>query len=144
MIDLGGLLGAEAGRVRERLGDPTVERRVGNGRWLVYAGEGVEVRLRTAQAAGDEGDERVRSWTANFDPAPPSLAAACSALGIEPDPPRPGDARAEPEDASGAAPRGLRRGLTDPRTGRIDSLTARTVGRRIRSVTAFDEAPEWR
>lgn len=106
----------------------------------MYALPGAKLRIRIGPVPGR--GTRVRSWTVNFERGQPTLEDACSALGIRPDPPHPADAR--PAGGPNGRESLLRRGYTDPRSGRIDSLTARTRGGAVVSVTAFDEPPEWR
>lgn len=107
---------------------------------MVYALPGARLRIRIGPIPGR--GARVRSWTVTFERGHPSLEAACSALGIRPDPAHPADGRParSPEGTAGF----LRRGYTDRRSGRVDSLTARMKGGAVVSVTAFDEPPEWR
>jgi len=125
--------------VRERLGEPAVVRGVGRERWLVYALDDLSLRLRL-----ETGSEAavVRSWTVTFRPGQPSFEGACEAVGVRPSPGDDLDGTGRRRGASG--PGMIRRRLPDASTARIHSLTARTRAGRIRSLTAFDEPPDWR
>ncbi len=102
---------------------------------MVYEGGDWSLRIRLRPGAGG-GLERVRSWTGSFEPGFESLSSACRALGIRPASPAPEDYLDEPTVQ--------RRALPDPRSGAQHTLTARWRGGRLRSLTAFDEPPDWR
>lgn len=138
-LELAGLLGEPEEVVRGRLGEPAVARSVGLERWLVYERAGTSLRLRLAPVQGSV--PVARSWTAAFEPGHISLDAACRAVGVTP---APGDA--PDDDSASERPGGgmLRRPLHDSSAARIHSLTAHTRGGRVRSLTAFDEPPDWR
>ena len=130
ILDLNGLLEETAEAASERLGIAGVDRVLGEDRWMVFEGRGWSLRLR-ARPKRIGGPARVRSWTVTFDPGFPSLEAACGALALPPPPP-----------TAGRGPTRLR--LPDACSGRTHSLTAVERGGLIRSVTAFDEPPDWR
>lgn len=141
-LDLADLLGASEEAVRDRLGEPTAATRLGPEHWLVY--ERGELSLRVRLETLDPSRVLVRSWTVTFGPGHASFEAACDAVGVTP---AAADARDEhdagpPVDASG--PRLIRRPLPDTAGPRVHSLTAHARAGRIRSLTAFDEAPDWR
>jgi len=101
---------------------------------MVYEGDFGSLRVRVTPL-GTGGEPCVRSWTLAFrPPAPTTLEAACKALGI-----RPADEVAPPPRSSTL----LRRPLPNLATGEIHSLTAVRREGAIRSVTAFDEPPDW-
>lgn len=126
--------------VRTRLGEPTVARRVGHDRWLVYARDPVSLRLRLE--ALDREVPFVRSWTVTFGAGRDSFEGACEAVGVTPAPGDGLDAGLPPAPPS--APGTIRRPLPDEATSRVHSLTAHARAGRIRSLTAFDEPPDWR
>lgn len=134
-LDLDGLLGAREEAVRDRLGEPAVDRRVGHERWLVYERADLTIRLRLESVAAVRA--LVRSWTVTFAPARDSLEDACDAVGVTP-------AAGDSLDALPSAAGMIRRPLPDAATGGVHSLTARARAGRVRSLTAFDEPPDWR
>lgn len=138
-LDLAGLLGAPEEAVRDRLGEPTAARRVGRERWLVYERNELSLRLRLETL--DPSRVLVRSWTATFGPGHASFEAACAAVGVTP---APADAPDAGPPARDSGPRLIRRPLPDAETSRVHSLTAHARAGRIRSLTAFDEPPDWR
>lgn len=123
-----GLLGETAESALERFGTAEVDRALGEDRWMVFEGAGWSLRLR-ARPERFGAHAVVRSWTVSFDRGFESLADALAALGL-------------PEIGTGADPGSLRLPLTDAR-GRVHSLTADERAGRVRSITAFDEPPEW-
>lgn len=129
ILDLNGLLEETAEAASERFGIADVDRVLGEDRWMVFVGRGWSLRLR-ARPKRNGGPARVRSWTVTFDPGLPSLEAACSALALPP-----------PAPTIGRGPIRLR--LPTVRSGRSHSLTAVERDGLIRSVTAFDEPPDW-
>lgn len=135
-LDLDGLLGVREEAVRDRLGEPAVDRRIGPERWLVYERADLTLQLRL-EGGVVAAPSLVRSWTVTFATARDSLEDACDAVGVTP-------AAGDSLDAFPAAPGMLRRPLPDAATGRVYSLTARARAGRIRSLTAFDEPPDWR
>lgn len=138
-LDLAGLLGEPEEAVRARLGEPAVVRSVGVERWLVYERDDTSLRLRLAPM--HDSAPIVRAWTATFGPGHASFEAACAAVGVTPPP---GDAL---DDDPGSRESGgglIRRPLHDRTAPRTHSLTARTRGGRVRSITVFDEPPDWR
>ena len=130
---LDGLLGAPAQAVRERLGPPRVDRRLGRDRWLVVERPGVRIRIRTR--AGEGGEERVASWSVAFSEGRHTLREAAEPLGLWP-------ACAPDQNAASAGPL-LRRPLPSPDGDAVHSLTARVRGGRIDRLAGFDEPPEW-
>ena len=131
-LDLGGLIGETAAAATERLGRPAADRATGEDRWMLFEREGWTVRLRLSPVGGGA---RVRSWTARHDRGFSTLEDACRALSLSPAPAREGDLPAEP--------RLLRRALPAPGGGTVHSLTAGVRAGLIRSLTAFDEPPDW-
>ncbi|WP_420446981.1 hypothetical protein [Candidatus Palauibacter sp.] len=129
--DVRGLLGAPLEIAFERYGRAGADRVAGLDRWLRFEGPGWSLRLR-ARPGGDGGPARVRSWTAAFARGFDTMADAQRALGL-PTPKRP---------AATAASGDLRRPLRDE-AGRVHSLTAVLRAGRIRSVSGFDEPPDW-
>lgn len=94
---------------------------------MIFEGAGWSLRLRGSRdSAGDLW--LVRSWTVTLEEGPPTLDAACAVLGLS----------VEEVDAHG-----LRLPLLCPRSGVVHSLTATRRAGRIRSVTGFDEPPDW-
>jgi hypothetical protein len=133
MPDLGGILGEKVDRAIARLGPPAADRSVGGGRWLVFETLPGTLRARAA-AASPRGDARIESWTLSFGAPFADIDRTAAALGLDPEPPTPEDL-----DVDGPlARRGLRTGDT------LASLTAAGAPGAFRSLTAFDEAPDWR
>jgi hypothetical protein len=132
--NLGGLIGCSPAEVADRLGPPTMERRVGGDVWLRFAAEGVSLRVRCEAEAGG-GEPTVASWTATFEAGRASLRAAAEALGLWPD--------VAPDcEARGRGPL-IRRPLEDPAGGCRHSMTAAVRRGVIVQVTVFDEEPDW-
>ena len=125
-FDVRDLLGARAEAALERFGQPVADRRAGRDRWLVFEGPGGSLRLR-ARPRRPGASARIRSWTATFRHGFDTLADALRALGLEEPAPPPGVLRLPLRDAA----------------GRVHSLTASTRDGRVRSVSGFDEPPEW-
>jgi len=153
---LAGLLESTVEVATARFGPATTERVLGQDRWVMYRGSGWSLRVRARQSSPGV-PARVRSWTVAFEEGYESLADACEALGLRPVilGPRPPDvssaepcSSAEPRSSaqlpSGAEPPTLLRcALRDDRSSRVHSLTASRGPGGIRSVTAFDEPPDW-
>lgn len=132
-LPLDGLLRSEVGAVRQRLGEPRVDRRVGADRWLLLERPGVRVRIRARDDGG--GEERVASWTATFAEGRGSLREATERLGLWP--------RCAPDARASEAGPLLRRPLPEDDGSAVHTLTARVRAGRIVQVTAFDEPPDW-
>lgn len=132
--NLAGLIEGSPAEVADRLGPPTMERRVGGDVWLRFEGEGVSLRVRCA-AEADGGEPTVASWTATFESGRAHLRAAAEALGLWPDVAPDCEARGR-----GAL---IRRPLEDPAEGRRHSMTATVRRGAIVQVTVFDEPPDW-
>lgn len=133
MPDLGGILGETVERVIARLGPPATDRSVGGERWLVFETPIGPLRARATAGPGER-EARLNSWTLSFDAPFADIDRAAGALGLDPEPPTREDLAVE-----GAL---ARRGL--PIGGTLASLTAAGAPGAFRSLTAFDEAPDWR
>lgn len=126
---LAGLVGEPAAAARARLGPPAAERPADPGRWMVWEGDGWELRVRTRPGG-------VASWTLTWSRGRTSLREAVEPLGLWP--------AAGPDAAADEMERPLaRRGLEGP-SGRVDrSLTATVRSGGFVRVAVFDEPPEW-
>ncbi|MDX1394835.1 MAG: hypothetical protein R3195_10600 [Gemmatimonadota bacterium] len=129
--DLGSVLGMGDHDVRLRLGDPVSDRLVAGVRWLVYAADGWRLRLRLSGAP--RSDCRVRSLTLDLDDGGRSLEELLGRLGLE---------TAGPIEPVPRSEGRMLRCEVAARSGPA-SLTARVSGGSIRSVTVFDEPPDW-
>lgn len=126
--DVSELLGAEIDEVFTRFGPALVDRTAGADRWLRFEHPNWTLRLR-ARSDSVGGHVLVRSWTASFGEGFNTVLDALCALGL---PPPRSPTRADD----------LRQPLRD-RSGRVNSLTTSVQGGRIRSVSGFDEPPDW-
>lgn len=133
-LPLRGMVGRTAESAKELLGEPSAERRIGADRWLVYRYPTLIVRLRCRRAPGCE-EDRVASWTATFGTARTSLREAAGPLGLWP--------ACAPDARAGARDGLLRRALADPAAAMPRSLTASVRQGSIRTISVFDEPPEW-
>jgi hypothetical protein len=131
--DCTGLIHLSETDLRSRLGPPVERRELGSDVWIVYAADGLGLRLRCERTA--DGEARVASWTATFDPGFERLEDAARAVGLWP-------AAAPDMTASDAAPM-IRRVLTCPATGEVFSLTGGVRYGRFVQLSVFDEAPDW-
>ena len=129
--DLGQMLGMGGEDVRSRLGAPDAERTVDGETWLIYRGDGWRLRLRLSSSA--DAAPTVRSWTCEWSPGAPDLASAARSVGVALE----GTADSPPESNGGL----LRAGVRGERCSA--SLTATVRSGRVRTVTVFDEAPDW-
>ena len=142
-------MGSSAETVRERLGSPRVDRRIGDDRWLVYERGGISVRIRcraerrsrataapgAAPARAAPPEERVASWTATLERGVPTLRGAVEPLGLWP--------QCAPDETVASRSGLVCRPLRSAGDGETRSLTATVRGGLIVKVTAFDEEPEW-
>jgi hypothetical protein len=132
-FELGDLLGQPLAGVRVRFGEPSVDRTVAGDRWLIYEHRDARLRIRLVSDGAGAREERVASWTLTYRTPwlRPEEAARSLRLNLT------GDLRLVGDSE-------LRRcALADPVSGQVHSLTATTVGGRLRELTAFDEPPEW-
>ena len=130
LLDLNGLLGETAETLSERFGVVAVDRVLGEDRWMVFEGAGWSLRIR-ARPQRTGGTAHVRSWTVTFErPTFATLRAACLALAL-------------PVDEASPDSEPLRTPLPDLSSGLTHSLTAVERAGFIRSVTGFDEPPDW-
>lgn len=127
-LDLRDLLGATAEAAIARFGLPAADRRAGGDRWLVFRNSAWSLRLR-ARPRRAGGPARVRSWTVAWPAGFDTLGDALRAIGL------PGSSTVPDSGA-------LRLPLPDG-AGRLHSLTASRREGRIRSISGFDEPPDW-
>lgn len=127
---LSALLGAAAGELEDRLGEPGVDRRVGGQRWLVFELDGIgSLRCRCSP--------RLSSWSLAFDePLPPSLRDAAAAVGLWPE-------LGPDAVADGEGGRTLVRRRVRDRRGDGASATALLGPEGVIRLAIFDEEPEW-
>ncbi|MCG8466941.1 MAG: hypothetical protein MJB57_01835 [Gemmatimonadetes bacterium] len=131
--DLSGTLQERLPVLETRLGRPVADRTSGADRWILYEGDGWSLRLR-ARASREGEDARVRSWTVTFDEGFETLSQACTALGLP---------AVVAEEVARGDHASLRAPLSSDARGAVCSLTALRRDGRVRSVTVFDEAPDW-
>jgi hypothetical protein len=133
---LGDLIGQPLAAVRVRFGEPSVDRSVAGDRWLIYERSDTRLRIRLVGDGGGGArarEERVASWTLTYSTPEllPEEAARSLGLDLTGDLQLVGDSELK------------RCAFADPVSGGVHSLTATTVGGRLRELTAFDEPPEW-
>ncbi|WP_419163183.1 hypothetical protein [Candidatus Palauibacter sp.] len=124
------LIGEPADTASERFGRAIADRRVGEDRWLRFEGSDWSVRLR-ARSERPGAPARIRSWTVAFLHGFDTVEGAMRAAGLPP-----------PASRAGAGAGPLRLPLSDG-AGRLHSLTASLRDGRIRSISGFDERPDW-
>lgn len=168
-MNLAGLLGAGAGELRERLGEPDAERRSGAERWLVYRRGGATLRVRCAEpgSGGAAPRERAGAPKTGSPPDGPGEPGAGEGAGRG----APGRREVASWTVTWERPRGTLRGAVEPLglwpacAPDVDaasveapmvrralpagdgegehSLTAGVAEGGFVRVAAFDEPPEW-
>lgn len=147
-LPLANAVGRPPGQLREEIGPPDRERRVGDDLWLVFERAGGTLRVRCRgpadPGAGGDGENRpddgpggavVTSWTLSLSAGATSLREATEPLGLWP-------ACAPDAEAGDVTAPLVRRALEGP-DGARRTLTATVRGGRITGITVFDEAPDW-